>query len=214
MLMEEGKRWSWGQKGPLLPTTRVKNKPILYSLSDGVAYLRHWFQTSRTRPTPKDSEYQRENAPTFRMKKKSASTNSFVPVAFPAYLNSSSNVQQSQNRQLPRKSSLLEGFEKTLELMSTSKKQTKLTFPKDVQDKQAKKKHSSICSSYLPVPLVPLPQFKVPSTLYGYLDEASFKQGTGRLFYNALNSNNIKTFSIRKVFFCKMAYFRDRLAFE
>ena len=175
MLMEEGKQWLWAQKEPLLPTTRLKKQPSFSGFSDGVAYLRRWFQGPAAKPKNVAKTSHHGGTP-YRLQKRSLSANSFVPVSFPAYLNSGS-TQQNRTRQQPRRSSLLEGVENTLELMSTSKKQAQLALPKDVQQKLAHSSSTSHDSSHLPVPLVPLPKFKVPSTLYGYLDESSFKKG-------------------------------------
>ena len=177
MLMEDGKQWLWGKRDPLLPTTRFRNRSVFPNFLDGVDYFRYWLQGTKPKQTAAVAKDNNLNGSPFRLKKKSTSSNSFVPVSFPAYLNSIS-LQQSRSVQTPRKSSLREGFQETLELISTSEKQTKLALPKDVQQKRGDRtRHFSQDSSHLPVPLVPLPKFRVPSTLYGYLDEASYRKG-------------------------------------
>ena len=173
--MEETKKWIWSQKEPILPT-RIRSRPSLPSISDSVAYFRHWFRNDKA--SKRDVFEINKNSPnssTPSFKKRSASANSFVPVSFPSYLNSS-GTQQNHRGQQVRRSSLLEGFEETLHLMSTSKRQTRLTLPKDAQQKSDHSR-AQRHNSHLPVPLVPLPKFKVPSTLYGYLDKGSLKKG-------------------------------------
>ena len=178
-VMETYKQWFKTRSHTLLPTTfKPKgNSTVSDNLVDGVSWL---WQTLIRRKNhenilPNSSSDFSENMN--KKLPKSASGNFLVHAAFPSYLNTEGTHRKS-TPQCYRRSSLLVGCEQTMHFITTSKKQTRLVLPKDNEGSTNSQKEL-IEHAHLPVPVVQPPRFKVPNTLYGYLDESTFKKGLG-----------------------------------
>ncbi|XP_002130177.2 transmembrane protein 41B isoform X1 [Ciona intestinalis] len=176
--MDWYKKWLWIRSESLLPTTNSTKDSEKTSYAD----LTKYFNTSNLvqrlwrKRESFDGENDANNNQTLPINVTPPSTpvgsKNLMTVSYPAYLNS--GCSNSQMSSFPfndnRRSSLLEGLEHTLYVMSNDQKRTQLTLPKSNINYMSKLRNEPELSQ-LPVPIPRLHKFRIKGPLYGYLDE-------------------------------------------